>query len=82
MSAAALKDTGTASYQMDLRLPWIMAGDHASRFATCLALEGTRLAVDCAARTPGLPRGPHRSSLNRQRCPAPALSSGGTFGRL
>jgi 3-hydroxyisobutyrate dehydrogenase len=48
--AAALKDTGAASYQMDLRLPWIMAGDHAPRFATRLAVKDVRLAVDCAAR--------------------------------
>ena len=45
---AALADTGGWSYQADLRLPWMMAGDFASRFPMELGLKDVRLAVDMA----------------------------------
>jgi 3-hydroxyisobutyrate dehydrogenase len=48
--ADALRDTGANSYQLELRLPWMMAGDFASRFSVNLALKDLRLAVDMAAR--------------------------------
>ena len=52
--ADALRDTGASSYQFDVRMPWIIAGDHEPRFAVDLALKDLRLAVDAAARW-GLP---------------------------
>jgi 3-hydroxyisobutyrate dehydrogenase len=48
--AHALRDTGASSYQFEVRLPWIVAGDHWPRFAVDLALKDLRLAVDAAAR--------------------------------
>ena len=47
---AALSDTGAGSYQLDMRLPWMIADDHAPRFAVDLAAKDLRLAVDAAAR--------------------------------
>ena len=46
--ATALADTGAWSYQADLRLPWMMQGDYASRFPVTLGLKDVRLAVDIA----------------------------------
>jgi 3-hydroxyisobutyrate dehydrogenase len=48
--AAALDDTGARSFQSDVRLPWLMAGDYAARFANRLAAKDVRLAVEAAAR--------------------------------
>lgn len=47
---AALSDTGGASYQQQIRLPWITADDWAPRFCVDLALKDLRLAVDAALR--------------------------------
>lgn len=44
----ALADTGGWSYQAQLRLPWMMAGDFAPRFPMTLGLKDVRLAVDIA----------------------------------
>lgn len=52
--SAALADTGASSYQSEVRLPWMAAGDHAPRFAVDLALKDLRLAVDAAVRV-GVP---------------------------
>lgn len=46
----ALADTGAASFQEQVRLPWIMAGDWAPRFGVDLALKDVRLAVESASR--------------------------------
>lgn len=46
--AAALADTGGWSYQAQLRLPWMVAGDFDSRFPAALGLKDVRLAVDIA----------------------------------
>lgn len=48
--AAALRDTGAHSYQLELRLPWMLDRDFAPRFSVALALKDLRLAVDMAAR--------------------------------
>jgi 3-hydroxyisobutyrate dehydrogenase len=48
--AAALRETGANSYQLEVRLPWIVARDFAPRFSVDLALKDLRLAVDMAAR--------------------------------
>lgn len=48
--ATALADTGAASFQLELRLPWIVADDYAARFSVDLAAKDLRLAVDAAAR--------------------------------
>lgn len=48
--AQALRDTGANSYQLELRLPWVLANDFAPRFSVNLALKDLRLAVDMAAR--------------------------------
>ena len=50
----SLRDTGGWSYQAQVRLPWIQAGDFANRFGVDLALKDLRLAVDMAARR-GIP---------------------------
>jgi 3-hydroxyisobutyrate dehydrogenase len=50
MFAAALDDTGARSFQSDVRLPWLIAGDYAARFGVRLAAKDVRLAVDAAAR--------------------------------
>ena len=50
----ALRDTGAWSYQADIRLPLMINGDFATRFAVDLALKDVRLAIDVAARR-GLP---------------------------
>lgn len=50
----ALADTGAWSYQAELRLPWMMAGDFDQRFGVKLGLKDVRLAVDQAAQW-GLP---------------------------
>lgn len=47
---AALADTGGWSYQAELRLPWMIAGDFDPRFAVNLGLKDLRLAVDIASR--------------------------------
>ncbi|HVX42423.1 MAG TPA: NAD(P)-dependent oxidoreductase [Mycobacteriales bacterium] len=51
---AALHDTGAWSFQCELRLPWMLAGDHAARFSVDLAAKDLRLALDAAARA-GVP---------------------------
>lgn len=48
--AAALDDTGARSFQSEVRLPWLIAGDYDARFATRLAAKDVRLAVAAAAR--------------------------------
>lgn len=48
--AAALDDTGARSFQSGVRLPWLIAGDYAARFANRLAAKDVRLAVEAAAR--------------------------------
>lgn len=50
----SLRDTGAWSYQAELRLPWMQAGDFENRFGVDLALKDLRLAVDVAARR-GIP---------------------------
>ncbi|WP_246106693.1 NAD(P)-dependent oxidoreductase [Pseudonocardia kunmingensis] len=50
MFSEALRDTGAFSFQSDVRLPWIVAGDYAPRFGAALAAKDVRLAVDSAAR--------------------------------
>lgn len=52
--AAALDDTGARSFQSEVRLPWMAAGDDAARFGAALAAKDVRLAVDAAARL-GIP---------------------------
>lgn len=46
--ARALADTGGSSYQSEVRLATMMAGDHTSRFPVALALKDLRLTVDLA----------------------------------
>jgi len=46
----ALTDTGGASYQQRVRLPWITQRDWSPRFGVDLALKDLRLAVDSAWR--------------------------------
>jgi len=48
--ADALQDTGGWSYQAQLRLPWMVAGDFDNRFGVDLAIKDVRLAVDVASR--------------------------------
>lgn len=48
MFAEALADTGAASFQSSVRLPWMMAEDWAARFGVDLALKDVSLAVDTA----------------------------------
>lgn len=43
-----LQDTGARSFQMDVRGPWIVNGDFASRFGLDLALKDVRLGVEMA----------------------------------
>ena len=43
-----LDDTGAKSFQMDVRGPWIAAGDFNSRFGLELALKDVRLGVEMA----------------------------------
>ena len=43
-----LDDTGAKSFQMDVRGPWIAAGDFNSRFGLDLALKDVRLGVEMA----------------------------------
>lgn len=52
--ADALAGTGGASYQLELRLPWVMQDDFTPRFSVDLALKDLRLAIDSAARA-GVP---------------------------
>lgn len=47
---SALADTGGASFQSELRLPWMITGDDTARFSVALAAKDLRLAVDAAAR--------------------------------
>ncbi|MBK1783660.1 NAD(P)-dependent oxidoreductase [Prauserella cavernicola] len=51
---AALADTGAASFQSQVRLPWLMAGDYEARFGVELAAKDVRLALDAGARQ-GIP---------------------------
>jgi 3-hydroxyisobutyrate dehydrogenase len=46
--AAALKHTGAASFQEEVRLPWIIEQDWSARFGVDLALKDVRLAVESA----------------------------------
>ena len=48
MFAEALADTGAASFQSSVRLPWMMAEDWAARFGVDLALKDVSLAVATA----------------------------------
>jgi 3-hydroxyisobutyrate dehydrogenase-like beta-hydroxyacid dehydrogenase len=48
-----LQDTGARSFQMDVRGPWIAAGDFNNRFGLDLALKDVRLGCEMA-RTWGL----------------------------
>ncbi|MQA11810.1 MAG: NAD-binding protein [Pseudonocardiaceae bacterium] len=50
MFTAVLKDTGAASFQESVRLPWIIEGDWSARFGVDLALKDVRLAVEAAYR--------------------------------
>ena len=43
-----LQDTGARSFQMDVRGPWIAAGDFGARFGLDLALKDVRLGVEMA----------------------------------
>ena len=43
-----LADTGARSFQMEVRGPWIAAGDFASRFGLDLALKDVRLGCQAA----------------------------------
>ncbi len=43
-----LDDTGAKSFQMDVRGPWIAAGDYASRFGLDLAVKDVRLGCEMA----------------------------------
>jgi 3-hydroxyisobutyrate dehydrogenase-like beta-hydroxyacid dehydrogenase len=43
-----LGDTGAKSFQMDVRGPWIAAGDFESRFGLDLALKDVRLGCEMA----------------------------------
>lgn len=43
-----LGDTGAKSFQMDIRGPWIAAGDFANRFGVDLALKDVRLGCEMA----------------------------------
>jgi 3-hydroxyisobutyrate dehydrogenase len=45
-----MQDGGARSFQSDVRLPWILAGDFAPRFGIDLAQKDMRLAIDLAAR--------------------------------
>ncbi len=45
-----MQDGGARSFQSDVRLPWIIAGDYTPRFGIDLAQKDMRLAVDLAAR--------------------------------
>jgi 3-hydroxyisobutyrate dehydrogenase len=45
-----MQDGGARSFQSDVRLPWIVAGDFAPRFGIDLAQKDMRLAIDLAAR--------------------------------
>jgi 3-hydroxyisobutyrate dehydrogenase len=45
-----MQDGGARSFQSDIRLPWIIAGDFTPRFGIDLAQKDMRLAIDLAAR--------------------------------
>jgi 3-hydroxyisobutyrate dehydrogenase len=45
-----MQDGGARSFQSDVRLPWILAGDYTPRFGIDLAQKDMRLAIDLAAR--------------------------------
>ena len=45
-----MQDGGARSFQSDVRLPWILAGDYTPRFGIDLAHKDMRLAIDLAAR--------------------------------
>lgn len=47
--AAALADTGGWSYQAEVRLPWMTAGDFTPRFSVALGLKDLALALGVAA---------------------------------
>jgi 3-hydroxyisobutyrate dehydrogenase-like beta-hydroxyacid dehydrogenase len=44
-----MKDTGGKSFQLEVRGPWILAGDFANRFGLDLALKDVRLGCEMAA---------------------------------
>lgn len=48
MFTTALADTGAASFQSQLRLPWMLTGDWAARFGVDLAAKDVGLAVESA----------------------------------
>ncbi|MFF5988024.1 NAD(P)-dependent oxidoreductase [Prauserella flavalba] len=48
--SAALADTGASSFQSQVRLPWLVAGDFEARFGVELAAKDVRLALDAGAR--------------------------------
>ena len=73
--AASLRDTGGWSYQAEVRLPWMTAGDFENRFGIDLALKDLRLAVDMAARR-GIPAPVGAAGL-MQLASAHALGHGG-----
>lgn len=62
--AAALNDTGARSFQSDVRLPWLVAGDYDARFGARLAAKDVRLAVEAAARW-GIPTPVGAQGLNQ-----------------
>jgi 3-hydroxyisobutyrate dehydrogenase len=45
-----MQDGGARSFQSDIRLPWIIAGDYTPRFGIDLAQKDMRLAIDLAGR--------------------------------
>ena len=45
-----MQEGGARSFQSDVRLPWILAGDYTPRFGITLAQKDMRLAIDLAAR--------------------------------
>ncbi len=45
-----MQDGGARSFQSDVRLPWVLAGDFTPRFGIDLAQKDMRLAIDLAAR--------------------------------
>jgi 3-hydroxyisobutyrate dehydrogenase len=45
-----MQDGGARSFQSDIRLPWVIAGDYTPRFGIDLAQKDMRLAIDLAAR--------------------------------
>jgi 3-hydroxyisobutyrate dehydrogenase len=66
-----MQDGGARSFQSDVRLPWVIAGDYTPRFGIDLAQKDMRLAIDLAARyhapaATGAAALQHYSSAQRQ----------------